>query len=52
MRKNFKEENENEIVCPRCEQMVFKDAIVCPFCKFAIMAWLDGEIDEDGDPIK
>ena len=44
--------NEEYVVCPRCEQEVYKDAAICPFCKFGIMAWLEGEIDENGDPIK
>lgn len=29
-----------------------KKAIICPFCKFGIMVWLEGKIDENGDPIK
>lgn len=39
-------ENEEYVICPRCEQEVYKEAILCPFCKFGIMAWLEGEIDE------
>ena len=26
--------------------------ITCPFCNFGIMAWLEGEIDENGAPVK
>ena len=44
--------NEQYVICPRCKQEVYKEAIICPFCKFGIMAWLEGEIDENGDPIK
>lgn len=30
--------------------VVTKDVLDnCPFCKFGIMAWLEGEIDENGD---
>ena len=29
-----------------------KEAIVCSFCGFGILAWLEGEIDENGDLIK
>lgn len=45
-------ENEDYVICPRCEQEVDKEAIICPFCKFGIMAWLEGEIDENGSSIK
>ncbi|WP_448915967.1 hypothetical protein [Eubacterium ramulus] len=38
------------IICPRCHQEVFKDAITCPFCNFGILTWLDGAIDENGIP--
>lgn len=41
--------NEEYVICPRCKQEVYKEAIICPFCKFGIMAWLEGEIDENGD---
>lgn len=44
--------NEEYIICPRCKQEVYKKAIICPFCKFGIMAWLAGEIDENGEPIE
>ena len=44
--------NEEYVVCPRCKQEVYKGAIICPFCKFGIMAWLEGDIDENGEPIK
>jgi len=40
--------NEEYVICPRCKQEVYKEA----FCKFGIMAWLEGEIDENGDSIK
>lgn len=43
---------EDYVVCPRCKQEVFKEAVICPFCKFGIMAWIEGEIDENGDSIK
>lgn len=36
-----------EVTCPRCEQEVPKESIVCPFCGYGILAWLEGEIDED-----
>ncbi len=45
--------NETEyIVCPRCKQEVFKEAIVCPFCKFGILAYVNGDIDKNGDAVK
>lgn len=44
--------SEEYVVCPRCKQEVFKGAITCPFCHFGIMAWIEGEIDENGDLIK
>lgn len=44
--------NEEYVTCPRCEKEVYKDAITCPFCNFGIMAWLEGEINEDGEPVK
>ena len=44
--------NEEYVVCPRCEQEVYKESITCPFCNFGIWAWLEGEIDENGDPVK
>lgn len=44
--------NEEYVVCPRCKQEVFKDSITCPFCNFGIMAWIEGEIDENGESIK
>ena len=40
------------VVCPRCEQEVHKEAITCPFCEFGIMAWLEGEIDENGEQME
>ena len=44
--------NEEYVICPRCKKEVYKEAIICPFCKFGIMAWIEGEIDENGEPIK
>lgn len=44
--------NEEYVTCPRCEKEVYKDAITCPFCNFGIMAWLEGEINENGEPMK
>lgn len=44
--------NEEYVVCPRCRQKVFKKAVICPFCKFGIMAWIEGEVDENGKTIK
>lgn len=44
--------NKEYVVCPRCKQEVFKGAITCPFCNFGIMAWIEGEIDENGDLTK
>lgn len=44
--------NEGYVVCPRCKQEVVKEAIICPFCKFGIMAWIEGKIDKNGDLIK
>lgn len=48
--KNVK--NNEYVICPRCKREVYKDAIICPFCKFGILAWLDGEIDENGELTK
>ncbi len=42
---------EEFVVCPRCSQEVDKRAISCPFCNFGILAWLEGEIDENGDAV-
>lgn len=44
--------DEEYVICPRCNEEVYKEAIICPFCDFAIMAWLEGEIDENGDPVE
>lgn len=44
--------NEEYVVCPRCEQEVFKEAITCPFCNFGIMVWIEKETNENGDSIK
>ena len=44
--------NEEYVTCPRCEKEVYKDAITCPFCNFGIMAWIEGEINENGEPVK
>lgn len=40
------------VLCPRCKQKVYKEVITCPFCRFGIMAWLAGKIDENGDAIE
>lgn len=45
-------ENKDYIVCPRCKQEVFKEAIICPFCKFGILAYINGDIVENGNPVK
>ena len=29
--------NEEYVICPRCEQEVYKEVITCPFCNFGIM---------------
>jgi putative membrane protein len=47
-----KVKNEGYVICPRCKQEVYKEATVCPFCKFGIMVWIEGEIDENGNQIK
>lgn len=44
--------DEKHIICPRCKQEVYKESIICPFCKFGILAWVEGKIDEYGDTIK
>jgi len=44
--------NGEYVICPRCKQEVCKEAITCPFCKFGIMAWIEGEIDENGNSTK
>lgn len=44
--------NERHVVCPRCKQEVYKEAITCPFCRFGIMVWFEGRIDENGNSIK
>lgn len=44
--------NEKYVICPRCKQEIYKEAIICPFCKFGILAWIEGEIDEYGDTVK
>lgn len=48
--KNVK--NTEYITRPCCKQEVYKEAITCPFCKFGILAWLEGEINENGEPVK
>lgn len=48
--KNVK--NTEYITCHCCKQEVYKEAITCPFCKFGILAWLEGEINENGEPVK
>lgn len=44
--------NEEYVICPRCEQEVYKEAITCPICNFDIMGWIEREIDENGELIK
>lgn len=44
--------NKEYVICPRCKQEVYKEAITCPFCNFGIMAWLEKEIDENGESVK
>ena len=44
--------NEEYIICPRCGREVYKEAVTCPFCNFGIMVWLEGEINENGEPVK
>lgn len=41
-----KVKNEEYVLYSRCKQEVYKEAIVGPFCKFGLMVWLKGEIDE------
>lgn len=48
--KNVK--GEEYVICPRCEQEVYKEVIIYPFCNFGIMAWLEGENDENSKPVK
>lgn len=50
--KRIEEENVESVVCPRCGQEVIKEAIICPFCKFGILAWLEGEINGSGDAVE
>ena len=52
MNKELSNMEAENVVCPRCEQEVSKEAIVCPFCGFGILAWLEGDVDENGDPVK
>ena len=47
-----KSKNEEYVTCSRCEKEAYKDTITCPLCNFGIMAWLEGEIDENGEPVK
>ena len=44
--------NEEYITCPRCKEEVYRETITCPFCNFGIMAWLEGEINENGESVK
>ena len=46
------DEKVEHIVCPRCKQKVVKEAIICPFCKFGILAYVSGDVDENGNAIK
>ena len=36
----------------KSEQEVYKEVIIYPFCNFGIMAWLEGENDENSKPVK
>lgn len=49
---NTKNERVEYVICPRCKQEVVKEAIMCPFCKFDILAYINGDIDENGDAVK
>ena len=49
---NTKNEKVEHIIFPRCKHEVVKEAIVCPFCKFGIIAYINGRIDENGYAIK
>ena len=40
------------IVYPRCKEEVVKEAIICPFCKFGILAYINGNIDENVNSVK
>ena len=42
--------SEEYVICPCCENEVYKEAITCPFCNFGIMAWLEGASNADGEP--
>lgn len=44
--------DKDHVICPRCKQEVYKEVVTCPFCRFGIMAWLSGSIDENGDEVK
>ncbi len=44
--------NEEYITCPRCKEEVYRETITCLFCNFGIMAWLEGEINENGESVK
>lgn len=48
----LKKEEMEEVVCPRCEKEVIRESIICPFCGFGILAWLEGGIDENGRSTK
>lgn len=52
MNKVKKVKKDEYVKCPRCGQEVFIESIVCPFCKFGIMAWIENEIDENGNEVK
>lgn len=49
--KSKKNEKVEYVICPRCKQEVVKEAIMCPFCKFGILAYINGDIDENGDAV-
>ncbi len=39
------------IYVPRCKRRSIKTRL-CPFCKFDILAWVEGKIDKDENPLK
>ena len=49
---NAKNEKVEYVICPRCKHEVVKEAEVCPFCKFGILLYINGHIDENGYAIK
>ena len=35
------------IICPECELEIPEEAIVCPFCKFGIMVYLEEQKEKE-----